>query len=38
MGTEAEGRMWSVQKEALGQGLLAVILMLKIQVLPLQAG
>lgn len=31
-------RMWSVQKEARGQGLSAMILMLKVQVLPLQAG
>lgn len=38
MGTEAEVRMWSVQKDALGQGLSAMILMLKVQVLPLQAG
>ena len=38
MGTEAEVRMWSVQKDALGQGLLAMILILKVQVLPLQAG
>lgn len=38
MGTEAEVRMWSVQKDALGQGLSAMILMLKVQVLPPQAG
>ena len=38
MGTEAEVRMWSVQKDALGQGFSAIIQVLKAQVLPLQAG
>lgn len=37
MGAEAEVRMWSVQKDALGQGSLALTLILKVQVLPPQA-
>lgn len=35
-GTEAEVRKWSVQNDALGQGLFVLILVLKVQSLLLQ--